>query len=125
MKPWFLTNSPVGSIENANSLGWMTGDDFLIFIKHLCKNVKLSIDQPILLLLDNHESHLNIEVLKFCKLNGVVLSSFPPHCSHKLQPLDRSVFRSFKIAIHKFSDSWMRNNHGRPMSIYDIPLIVK
>lgn len=125
MKPWFLTNSPVGSIGNANSSGWMTGDDFLIFIKHLCKNVKLSIDQPILLLLDNHESHLNIEVLKFCKLNGVVLSSFPPHCSHKLQPLDRSVFRSFKIAIHKFSDSWMRNNHGRPMSIYDIPLIVK
>lgn len=125
MKPWFLTNSPVGSIGNANSSGWMTGDDFLIFIKHFCKNVKPSIDQPILLLLDNHESHLNIEVLKFCKLNGVVLLSFPPHCSHKLQPLDRSVFRSFKTAIHKFSDSWMRNNHGRPMSIYDIPFIVK
>lgn len=78
MKPWFLTNSPVGSIGNANSSGWMTGDDFLIFIKHFCKNVKPSIDQPILLLLDNHESHLNIEVLKFCKLNGVVLLSFPP-----------------------------------------------
>lgn len=103
----------------------MTGDDFLIFIKHFGKNVKPSIDQPTLLLLDNHVSHLNIEVLNFCKLNGIVLLSFPPHCSHKLQPLDRSVFRSLKIFTHKFSDSWMKNNHGRPMSIYDIPLIVK
>lgn len=88
MKPWFLTNSPVRFIGNANSSGWMTGDYFLIFIKHFCKNIKPSIDQPIHLLLDNHESYLNIEVLKFCKLNDIVLLSFPPHCSHKLQSLD-------------------------------------
>lgn len=30
MKPWFLTNSPVGSIGNANKSKWITGDDFLI-----------------------------------------------------------------------------------------------
>jgi len=125
MKPWFLTNAPVGSVGSANQSGWMTGDDFLIFIKHFAKNVKPSTEKPVLLLLDNHDSHLNIEVLNFCKFNGIVLLSFPPHCSHKLQPLDRSVFRSFKTYTHKFSDSWMRTNHGRPMTIYDIPYIVK
>lgn len=88
MKPWFLTNAPVGSVGSANQSGWMTGNDFLIFIKHFAKNVKPSIEKPVLLLLDNHDSHLNIEVLNYCKSNGIVLLSFPPHCSHKLQPLD-------------------------------------
>ncbi|CAM1296348.1 Uncharacterised protein r2_g568 [Pycnogonum litorale] len=48
---------------------------------------------------------------------------FPPHCSHRLQPLDRSVFGPFKN-INSASDSWILNHPGKTMTIYDIPGIV-
>ncbi len=47
--------------------------------------------------------------------------SFPPHCSHRLQPLDRSVYGPLKRHINSTCDAWMRNNPGKTMSIYDIP----
>jgi hypothetical protein len=40
------------------------------------------------------------QALDFCKKNGIVLLSFPPHCTHKLQPLDRAVFGPFKKMIN-------------------------
>ena len=99
--------------------------DFLVFIKHFVKHTRSSRDHLVLLLLDNHGSHLSVEAIDYCKANGVVLFSFPPHCSHKLQPLDRSVFRSLKHFVSEASDMWMKNNPGQNMSIYNIPSIVK
>lgn len=46
--------------------------------------------------MDNHESHITIAAVAYCKENGVVLLTFPPHCSHKLQPLDRGVYGPLK-----------------------------
>lgn len=50
--------------------------------------------------------------------------SFPPHCSHKLQPLDVSVFGPFKKYCAAAQDAWLRNNPGKTLTIYDIPKIV-
>ena len=50
--------------------------------------------------------------------------SFPPHCSHKLQPLDVSVFGPFKKYLSTAQDGWLRSNPGRTITIYDIPKIV-
>ena len=51
-------------------------------------------DNPVLLFLDNHESHVWVECS--AKQNIVIMLSFPLHCSHKLQPLDRSVYGPLK-----------------------------
>ena len=51
--------------------------------------------------------------------------SFPPHCSHKLQPLDRTVFGPFKKYVSMSQDNWMRNNPGKTMTIYDLPGIAR
>lgn len=51
--------------------------------------------------------------------------SFLAHCSHKLQPLDRSVYGPLKHYANSASDSWITSNPGRTMSIYDVPLIVR
>uniref|UniRef100_A0A672R036 DDE-1 domain-containing protein n=1 Tax=Sinocyclocheilus grahami TaxID=75366 RepID=A0A672R036_SINGR len=56
--------------------------------------------------------------------NGIIMLSFPPHCSHRLQPLDRSVYGPLKRHINSACDAWMWNNPGKTMSIYDIPEIV-
>lgn len=77
-----------------------------------------------MLLLDNHSLYLSIAGLDFAKENGVVMLSFPTHYSHKLQPLDRTVFGPLKKAVNRACDSWMVSNPGKSMTIYDIPGIL-
>ena len=50
---------------------------------------------PGLIILDNHSSHMSLEVIEIAEENGLDILSFPPHCCHRLQPLDLSVFGRF------------------------------
>ena len=120
----FIRDGPVGCIGTGNGSGWMQEDDFLVFMQHFAKHTKPCIEEKVLLLLDNHGSHLSLDALNFCKETGIVLLSFPPHTSHKLQPLDRAVFYPFKKAVNTACDAWMLTNPGQTMSIYHIPGIV-
>lgn len=124
-KDHFVRDGPPDCIGTANPSGWMTGTDFLTFMRHFIKYVRPSSATPALLLLDNHQSHLDIEVLELAKENNVVMLSYPPHCSHRLQPLDVGVYGPFKTYLATCQDAWMRNNPGKVMSIYDLPSIVK
>ena len=121
----FIRDGPPGSIGTANGSGWMQEDDFVVFLKHFVNHAKPDKDDPVLLILDNHDSHLSIEALNFCKESGIILLSLPPHTSHKLQPLDRGVYGPFKKAVNSVCDSWMLNNPGQTMTIYHIPGIVR
>lgn len=121
----FIRDGPPGSIGAANGSGWMTAEEFYTFMEHFVAHVKPSKNSPILLLLDNHESHLAIKTINYAKENWVVMLSFPPHCSHRLQPLDRSVYGPFKKYLSSAQDSWMRNNPGKSMTIYDVPSLVR
>ncbi|XP_071577142.1 uncharacterized protein [Temnothorax nylanderi] len=123
-KQHFLNGGPSGCTGVANSSGWMNAEHFVQFLQFFQSHVRASVDAPVLLILDNHESHLSIAGLEFCKANGIVLLSLPPHCSHKMQPLDRTVFGPLKKSVHAQCDNWMSMNPGRTMTIYDIPGIV-
>jgi len=122
-KDYFVRGGPSGCVGVANKSGWTQGNEFLEFVKHFAKHVKPSVDKKVLVLLDNHESHLYLPVIDFCREVGIVLLSFPPHCSHKLQPLDRSVYGPFKKYINQNMTSWMTNNPGKRITIYDVPSI--
>lgn len=120
----FIINGPTGCSGYAHPSGWMTENGFLKYMNHFVSHVRCSKEKPCLVLIDNHSSHLSSDVLDYCKENGITLLSFPAHCSHKLQPLDRSVYGPFKKYVNSACDSWMTSNR-RPMNIYDIPGIVK
>jgi len=124
-KDQFIRDGPPGCIGAGNKSGWMTEYDFLTFMQHFVKNTRSSKDSPVLLLLDNHVSHISINIINYARDHGVVMLSFPPHCSHRLQPLDRSVYGPFKRYVSTGQNMWMRNNPGKRMTIYDIPSIVK
>ncbi|KAG8222718.1 hypothetical protein J437_LFUL001888 [Ladona fulva] len=66
---------------------------------HLIFRVKPSKEERIHLLLDNHGSHLSVEALNKVSKPGIVTVTFPPHTSHKLQPLDLAghSFLSMKV----------------------------
>jgi hypothetical protein len=97
-------------------------------IFEVCKtffsHVKPSKERPVLLLLDNHNSHLSIAAFDYCKKNAVTFLAFPPHSSHKLQPLDRSVSGPLKTYVIRACDAWITNHPGQTMTIYDLPGIV-
>ena len=89
-------------------------------MKHFIYHVKCSVDQPVLLLLDNNESHASIKAITFAKENGIIMVTFPPHASHKLQPLDRGVFGPLKKYYSTACCDWMLSNPGNPITIYDV-----
>nr|XP_033472895.1 jerky protein homolog-like [Epinephelus lanceolatus] len=120
----FLLSAPTGSAGSANPSGWMKEEHFAEYLQHFVAHTRCSREKPCLLLLDNHSSHLSVEGLEYAKNNGVVMLSFPPHCSHRLQPLDVSVYGPLKRQINSASSAWMLNNPGKTMTIYDIPKIV-
>ncbi|XP_045778799.1 uncharacterized protein LOC123876536 [Maniola jurtina] len=121
----FIRDGPTGSIGTANGSGWMQEEDFYTFLNFFKDQIRPSKENKALLLLDNHASHTAIKNIEFCKENGIILLTFPPHCTHKLQPMDRAVFGPVKKAVNTACDNWMRSNPGKVMSIYDIPGIVK
>ncbi|KAK1882025.1 Pogo transposable element with ZNF domain [Dissostichus eleginoides] len=103
----------------------MQEKDFLVFLKHFQNHTKSSQESKVLVVLDNHSSHLSVEGINFCRGHGIILLSFPPHCSHKLQPLDRTVYGPLKKHINSRCDNWMKTHPGATMTIYDLPGIVK
>lgn len=99
----FIRDAPPGSIGAANGSGWMMAEEFYTFMQHFVVHVKLSQNSPVLLLLDNHESRLAFKTINYAKENGIVMLSFPPHCSHRLQPLQfmvrsKNIYRLLKVA---------------------------
>lgn len=124
-KDLFLRDGPPESVGAGNSSGWMTATEFLTYMDHFIKFTKPTPEEPVLLLLDNHSSHIDINVVEKAKANSIIMLSFPPHCTHMLQPLDVGINGPFKTYCAKAQDNWLRNNPGKTLSIYEIPGIVK
>lgn len=120
-KPYMLHDAPIGSDGSTHPSGWMTSSNFIKYMHHFAKHAKPTPENPVLLLLDNHESHISVAVLDFCKKVGIIMITFPPHCSHKLQPLDLTVYGPLKNYYNKALTDWMVSNPGKTVTIYEIP----
>ena len=120
----FLNGAPINSDGDANKSGWMTEKTLKKYLEHFKKHTRCTVEAPVVLLLDNHASHIAIEILDIAKSNGITMISFPPHTTHKLQILDRSVFGGFKKHYDTAMDAFMVSKPGTPATIYDIPALV-
>ena len=67
----------------------------------------------IVVLLNNHNSHCTLDAILYCRVNGTVMCTFPPHCTHPLQPLDVAVRGPFKTKGAKKQSSWLLTNPGK------------
>ena len=63
--------------------------------------------KPILLLLDNHSSHIDVEVLKIAQANNVIMFALPQHTSHLYQPLDVGIFGPMKYTFRGLNTTFM------------------
>lgn len=57
--PALLNGAPPGTLLMVSDSGYINTELFLEWLKHFQKEVKASLDDPVLLILDNHSSHLS------------------------------------------------------------------
>ena len=124
LRDHIMKGAPPDSNGVANPPGWMSAACFTRFIRHFIKHTKCSKDHPVILILDNHDSHISIKTIDLSKENGITLLTLPPHCSHKLQPLDRSVYAPFKTFYNQAANAFIISHPGRTITIYDVAELV-
>lgn len=120
MAPALGKNGIPGSILQCSQSGWINEELFLIWLQHFVKHTASSIENPTLLILDNHESHSNLQSFQYCRQNGVHLLSIPPHTSHRLQPLDLTFFGPLKKSYDRECDMFMKTHNYEKISHYDV-----
>ena len=117
-----MHGAPPGSIGAVNDRvsGYIDSALFLSWFKHFVQFAGCKKNEPHLLLLDGHESHKTLKAIEFAREHGVTLITFPPHCTHRLQPLDRTYFKSLKSAFSRSCDNWLTTNKSCAITQYDV-----
>ena len=60
-----------------------------------------------ILIVDGHSSHLNMRFIDYCDAHNILLAILPPHSTHRLQPLDVSVFSPLATAYSNEIDKFI------------------
>ena len=107
-----IGKSPNGWTDNEIGLNWFQETFVPFATAH-----KID-DSPILLLVDGHDSHETDELRTIAYAHNIFVLAFPSKCTHKLQPLDVSVFAQVQ---HKWSSHCDRRIYeGVRMDRYNV-----
>lgn len=119
-KDIMLKDAPTGSKGFTNPSGWITEDIFVESLKHFVNHVKPTSEDKALIIMDNHITHVNIQVIDFARENNIIILTLPPHCSHRMQPLDVAVYGPFKARYKVALNNWLVSNPGKTVSLYEV-----
>ena len=117
----FMRGTVDGSKGILNPSGWMNGESFLETLKHIQDVTFCSLDNRLLLIMDNAECHMSIQAIEFCIANGIVIVTLPPHTTDKLQPLDVSIYSSFKNSLHIILNEFTIMNPNKHITEHMLP----
>lgn len=71
--------------------------------------------------MDGHKTHTqNIAVNNKARNHRVTILCLPPHCSHRMQPLDVAFMAPLSTYYSQEVEIFLRNNPGRVVTIYQI-----
>jgi hypothetical protein len=106
----WLNNGPEGCAYNVSESGWMESEQFLewfntVFVMHCNK-----IDGPKLLIMDNHGSHISLDIIDKAREHNIHILALPAHSSHLTQPLDVGVFKHVKSAWKEVVEVFFRES---------------
>jgi len=118
MKPSLMDSAPTGAVAEVNKSGWITEAIFTKWFQHFISSVQpQSRSEPVVLLMDGHCSHTgNLDVVEMAIAHNVILIVLPSHCTHRLQPLDVSFFKSLNSNYDAEIVAWLREHHGRSVT---------
>ncbi|CAG7716167.1 unnamed protein product [Allacma fusca] len=102
-----LNACPAEFVGTVSPSGWSNQEVFVQWLRHFINHANPSKQNPALIILDNHTSHVTYEAVHVCIDNDISLLSLPPHCSHKMQPLDVAVFKGLKSSLKTVQHLWL------------------
>jgi hypothetical protein len=121
MKLELLDGTPPGTIGVYHPSEWIQLEIFTLWFQSFIANVKPSVDDPVLFVLDGHYSHTrNVKIIEMARANGVAIVYLPPHSTHKMQPLDVSFMNPFKTYYSQASENWLKHHGNRIVTTYQI-----
>lgn len=120
-----MINGPPGAIYKASKSGWVTEQLYVEWLVHFKDKTNASIENPVLLILDNHSTHCSVEAYDYCIANGIEVVSLPPHTSHRLQPLDLTIFGPLNTAFDDACDAQMKENGYLAITSEQLPSLLK
>eukprot|EP00918_Siedleckia_nematoides_P100129 GHVU01218959.1.p1 GENE.GHVU01218959.1~~GHVU01218959.1.p1 ORF type:complete len:155 (+),score=14.63 GHVU01218959.1:346-810(+) len=92
-----LHGTPPGSRALSTKSGWQTTRSFRKWLAIFQESVASSSEDRVLLVADGHGTHVTDATKVDAKKRGIEIVTLIPHSSHRLQPLDVSVFSSFEL----------------------------
>lgn len=115
-----MRGAPPGSLGAVSDSGWTDGKLFVKWLLHFIERTKTSKDDPAILIVDGHNSHKSLEAIDLARENGISIITLPPHSTHKMQPLDRTFFKSLKANYNRAADNYMTTNVGKRITFYEM-----
>ncbi|XP_072401714.1 uncharacterized protein [Diabrotica undecimpunctata] len=100
--------------------GWMPSENFVKYLKHFIQYACPSKNNSVLMLMDNHTSHVSLEVITLCRKNHITLLGFLPHSSHRIQPVNASIHGPLKTAYSQACEDFLISNPGHLITLYDV-----
>ena len=98
----YFASTPSGFSNDDLAFDWLTN----VFDKATKQKARNGRDWR-LLLLDGHSSHINITFLDWCYEHRILVAIFPPHATHRLQPLDISLFAPLAVRYSQGLLNWI------------------
>ncbi|KAJ8889797.1 hypothetical protein PR048_009300 [Dryococelus australis] len=109
VKQEFRDNLLPGSVVFVSDSSYLTIELFQKFLEHFVTH-KTQGKKANLLVLDGYATHIKEQIiLQFTVDNNVIMIGIPPHTSHYIQPLDRSL----KMHYYGACNSWIKQNPTR------------
>lgn len=115
-----MRGAPPGSIGAVSDNGWTDSKLFVKWLLHFVEITKASKDSPHILIVDGHNSHKSLDAVDLAREHGIIMITLPPHCTHKMQPLDRTFFKSLKANYNRAADNYMTTHVGKRITFYEM-----
>ena len=117
------SDAPRGTVWSFQDKGWITediGENWFdeVFLKHCGPK------RPQLPIFDGHSSHETLAIIERAMEENIALISLPPHCTHYLQPLDRSVFGPFKTSYNDHCSDFMSEHPLHVVNKWTFPSLL-
>ncbi|KAJ8955085.1 hypothetical protein NQ314_006966 [Rhamnusium bicolor] len=120
--PIYEIGLPPETVVTFYSSGWMQSDIFSdIWFAHFLKHSHPTKENPVLLILDGHVTHVkNLKEIEKARENHVHILTIPPHTSHRLQPLDVAFMFPLSNYYTQELKFWQRNTPNKIVETRDV-----
>lgn len=120
LSPLLEKDGPAEALYKCSLNGWIDEKIFCDWLTHFRNHATPTKDEPVLLIVDNHSSHITLKSYEFCKENHIVMVSIPPHSSHKIQPLDVVFYGPLKAEYRIQCNLFMKAQLMKSITPYDV-----